>query len=234
MLKTFVTLMRGAAAAAEEEVADRHALLVLDQQIRDAAAAVEGGQRALALAMAGEAGETRRLARLDAEVADLEARAVAALQGGREDLAAAAADALAALAADRDAGRETQAAAAAEVEALRRAVADAGRRLAELRRGRRVAQAAEAVRRLRAGRVRVEPGARGSLADAEATLRRLRERQAEEAAMHAALAVVEAAASGSAETVAARLGAHGFGRPTRPTAAGVLERLKARAAAPVA
>jgi hypothetical protein len=36
MFKTFVTLFRGAAAAAEEEIVDRNALLILDQQIGDA------------------------------------------------------------------------------------------------------------------------------------------------------------------------------------------------------
>jgi hypothetical protein len=44
MLKTILILMRGAAAAAEEEVVDRNALLILDQQIRDAAGAIERGQ----------------------------------------------------------------------------------------------------------------------------------------------------------------------------------------------
>ena len=41
MFKTIVTLMRGAAFRAEEELTDRSALLILDQQIRDAAAGIE-------------------------------------------------------------------------------------------------------------------------------------------------------------------------------------------------
>ena len=36
MFKIFMTLFRGTVAAAEQEVADRSALLILDQQIRDA------------------------------------------------------------------------------------------------------------------------------------------------------------------------------------------------------
>ncbi|HKA73876.1 MAG TPA: PspA/IM30 family protein, partial [Xanthobacteraceae bacterium] len=35
MLKTFFTLFRGSIAGAEEELVDRSALLILDQQIRD-------------------------------------------------------------------------------------------------------------------------------------------------------------------------------------------------------
>jgi hypothetical protein len=40
MFKTVLTLFRGSLAAAEEELEDRSALLILDQQMRDAAAAV--------------------------------------------------------------------------------------------------------------------------------------------------------------------------------------------------
>ena len=52
MIKTVLTLVRGAAAAAEEELTDRSALLILDQQIRDATGAIARSKRALALAMA--------------------------------------------------------------------------------------------------------------------------------------------------------------------------------------
>jgi hypothetical protein len=50
MFKTLVSLFRGAATAAEEEVTDRGALLILDRQIRDAAGAIKRSQRALAIA----------------------------------------------------------------------------------------------------------------------------------------------------------------------------------------
>ena len=79
MLKTILTLMRGAAAAAEEEVVDRNALLILDQQIRDAAGAIERGKRALALAIAHDEAEGKRLDSTLARIADLEERATAAL-----------------------------------------------------------------------------------------------------------------------------------------------------------
>src|SRR5258708_20299480 len=94
MFKTIVTLMRGAAAAAEEQVADRSALLILDQQIRDAAAAIERSKRALALAIAQDEAEGKRLDITLKRIADLEERARAALAGGREDLAGEAAEAI--------------------------------------------------------------------------------------------------------------------------------------------
>src|SRR5215831_21094576 len=106
MFKILFTLARGAAAAAEEEVIDRSALLILDQQIRDAAAAVDRGKRALAVAIAHDESEAKRLEATLARIADLEERAVAALAGGREDLASEAAESIAMMEADRDAVRE--------------------------------------------------------------------------------------------------------------------------------
>src|SRR4029453_11846371 len=79
MLKFLLTLTRGAVAAAEEEAADRHALLILDQQMRDATAAVERSRRALGVAIAQEQAEAKRLEDTLARISDLEARAVAAL-----------------------------------------------------------------------------------------------------------------------------------------------------------
>src|SRR3954447_3242165 len=108
MFKILDTLLRGAAAQAEEDLADRHALLILDQQIRDVASGVERSKRALALAVARDEAEGRRLATLEARIADLEERAVAALRAGRDDLASEAAQALAALEADRNEIREAR------------------------------------------------------------------------------------------------------------------------------
>ena len=47
MLKAFVTIFRGLAARQAEEFTDRHAIIILDQQIRDSAQAVEASRRAL-------------------------------------------------------------------------------------------------------------------------------------------------------------------------------------------
>ena len=57
MFKTLVTLVRGATFRAEEEFADRSALLILDQQIRDSAAGIERAKRALAVAIAQDDAE---------------------------------------------------------------------------------------------------------------------------------------------------------------------------------
>src|SRR6188472_52456 len=95
MLKTIVTLFRGAAFRAEEEFADRSALLILDQQIRDSAAGIERAKRE---------------------------RAVAAISGGSDELAAEAAEAIAVMEMDRDSIREARATFAREIAGLKAAV----------------------------------------------------------------------------------------------------------------
>ncbi|TMI99603.1 MAG: hypothetical protein E6G97_22080 [Alphaproteobacteria bacterium] len=230
MLKTIVTLFRGAAFRAEEEFADRSALLILDQQIRDSAAAIERAKRALAVAIAQDEAEGKRLETTLARIADLEERAVAALGGGSDELATEAAEAIAVMEADRDAIREARATFAREIAGLKTTVRRSGQRLAELERGRRIALAAESVRRLKSGHGFASPSGATALADAEATLRRLRARQAEEAGADTAYETLDADPAGIAE----KLEAAGFGQRTRPTAASVLERLKQKTSAAAA
>src|SRR5215204_3417443 len=132
MFKTVLTLFRGSVAAAEEELEDRSALLILDQQMRDAANAVERSKRSLALAIAGDQQEGRRLDATNARIADLEVRATAALDGGREDLAREAAQAIANLEADRDAAMTARTLFASEITRMKRQVANAEARMIEL------------------------------------------------------------------------------------------------------
>ena len=235
MLKTIVTLVRGAAFRAEEEFADRSALLILDQQIRDAAAGIERAKRALAVAIAQDEAEGKRLETTLARIADLEERAVAALNGGSEELAAEAAEAIAVMEADRDAIREARATFAREIggaEGDGAQVRASGWPSSSAGGASRLA--AESVRRLKTGSGLAGPSGATALADAEATLRRLRERQAEDAAADERLQALDTEPNPAG--VADKLEAAGFGKRTRPTAADVLERLKQKtgASAPAA
>lgn len=226
MFKTVLTLFRGSVAAAEEELQDRTALLILDQQMRDAIAAVDRAKRALALAIAQDQQEGRRLDATNARIADLEIRASAALDAGREELAREAAEAIAGLEADRDAALTARALFATEIARLRRHVAGAEGRIASLDRGRRIARASEAVRTLRRGGIEATRPYESSLPEAERTLQRLRERQQEAQAADEALIEIDAATGPLA--VAERLADQGFGPRMRSTADDVLERLKAK------
>lgn len=228
MLKALITLVRGRAAAIGEEVADRHALEILDQQMRDASASFDRARKALAVALAQDSQEEQRLETTRAQIADLETRAVAAIQAGRDDLAEQAAESIASLEAERDASVAARALFAKEIAKLKGHVRQQQTRLSQLERGRRIARAAEAVRIARRGRIEAAPVFESTLAEAEATLSRLREHQAEADAAEAAYNSLDVA-TGPA-VVSEKLAAEGFGPRVKPNAADVLARLRQRAA----
>jgi len=230
MFKTVLTLFRGSVAAAGEELEDRSALLILDQQMRDTATGVDRSKRALALAIAQDQQEARRLEATNARIADLEVRAGAALEGGREDLAREAAEAIAGLEADRDSAMTARALFATEITRLKRYVASAEARITELDRGRRIARAAEAVRAARRGGFEASRPYESTLSEAEATLKRLRERQTESDAADQALMELDAV-NGPLST-AEKLAEQGFGPRLKSTADDVLARLKAKRTQP--
>jgi phage shock protein A len=228
MLKTLVTLVRGRTFAIAEEVADQNALLILDQQMRDASGTLDKAKKALAIAIAQDGQESERLDTTRARIEDLETRAVAAIEGGRDDLATEAAEAIAILEAERDASLTARALFATEITKLKGHVLQQQMRFSQLERGRRIARAAEAVRVARRGRVEGAPIFAGTLAEAEATLDRLREHQVEADAAEVALDALDIATGPIA--VAEKLSAEGFGPRSKPNAADVLTRLRERAA----
>ncbi|MGY4315908.1 phage shock protein A [Bradyrhizobium sp. JR3.5] len=159
-------------------------------------------------------------------IADLEVRASAALEGGRDDLAREAAQAIANLEAERDAAMTARTLFATEITRLKRHVANAEARIAELDRGRRLARASEAVRSLRRSGIEAARPYESTLPEAEATLKRLRERQMEIQAADDALFEIDTA-SGPLAT-AEKLAEQGFGPRMKSTADDVLARLRAR------
>ena len=227
MLKTLITLVRGRTALITEEVADQNALLILDQQMRDATGALDTAKKALAVAIAQESQESQRLDGTRAQIEDLETRAVAAIEAGRDDLATEAAEAIATLEAERDASLTARALFAAEIAKLKRHVLQQQMRFSQLDRGRRIARAAEAVRIARRGRIEGAPIFAGTLVEAEATLARLREHQVEADAAEEAFNALDAVTGPIAAPH--KLSAEGFGPRLRPNAADVLSRLRERA-----
>lgn len=223
MINSWGAILRGRAARSEAELAARHALLILDGQIRDGTRAAEACRRALAIAAAQDDAEGRRLDALEGRIADLEARAVAALRDGADDLAGRAAEAIAALEDERAAAGRDRAALAAEHDRLKRDAAEAARRLAALERGRRTAEAADALRRLRTGAPPDVTGP-GPIAAAEATLSGLRAAQARATDVERHLDAMRP--EGAAEGARAALESAGYGPRSRTAATDVLERLR--------
>lgn len=225
MLKTLSDLLRGTVADQAQAIHDANAVVLLRQQIRDAAGALAVARRELAIAMAHQAGETRAVEALTERAAALEDSAAKALAGGREDLATQAAIRIAALedeVADRRAALDGF---AADVARLRRLVEDGERRLRDLDRGLQAARATEAVRRAGANGRRGIAHASGALQDAEVTLVQLRGRQAAEADIDTALAALD----GAPHAIEERLDAAGYGT-IRTDPAAILGRIRAKAA----
>ncbi|WP_284163690.1 PspA/IM30 family protein [Frigidibacter sp. SD6-1] len=223
MFNLLVTYFRGARADRTEQLADAIALPVLRQQLRDSAASVETARRAVAVVMAHAEREKKNADRIASQKADLEDRALAALAAGKEALAAEAAQTIAHLEAEHDVALRAIATYETEIANLRAIVSDSELRLRELERGQKLAVATDKTQRLRAEMPQI---ATSSLAQAEATLARLQERQAHADATR--LALNELTTTSNAAMMRDRLAAAGCGAALRPDAQAVLERLKAK------
>ena len=227
MFRHLVTVMRGRAARAEEAFDDAHALLILEQQMREGTAAVTASRKAVALAIAQCEAERQALVRLEIRIADLETRTLAALESGQEALAREAAESIALLEGERDALRESVATFEADIVRLRKGLRSSEHRLRELRRGQRIANAAD-----RAARVReiVADGGVSALAEAETTLEKLRARQTEGDVAAAAMESLDPERASA--RMSERLAEAGCGAPITTTADAVIERLRERAGVP--
>jgi hypothetical protein len=137
MFKQILTLLRGRAYDAEQEFLDRNAMPLLAQQIRDASAAIQAARRAVAIAIAQNEQEVEQHRAALARIADLETRAIAALQKGNETLAREAAEAIGWLEAECAASERAQARFKASIERMKSVVRASEARLRELNRGER-------------------------------------------------------------------------------------------------
>lgn len=228
MLKILSTLVRGAVAEAEEAVFDANATRLLAQQLREAAAALEHSKKELACAMAYRASEQRAAASLDSRIAELEASAIAAINGGREDLAGEAATVIAATEDERRERHDAIVRFDADIARLRQLIDHGRKRLLDLRRGLEMARVQEALHRAGANGRRAVVLGTGALRDAESTLARIKERQTGAEDMHAALEELEREASG--KNLDDRLADAGFGAQKRTQSSDIMARLKAKAA----
>jgi phage shock protein A len=223
MFATLQTLLRGASARADEQVRDRHAIALIDQKIREAEAELRAAKAGLAALIQRERSERRALDQLLARTAELTDRARAALAGGREDLAAEAAGAIAAQEDEAAARRATLDGLEARVLRLRGAVEAGHRRLIDLRQGAAQARALRREQDLQA-RLRTTLGGPSAADEACALIARVLDRDdpGEQADI---LRDIERDLDGGA--AGDRLAEAGFGRPARTRAADVLARLKA-------
>jgi phage shock protein A len=229
MLRLITTLARGAVADVEEAVFDANAVRILEQQLRDAAGALEQSRRELACAMAYQMSEERAVASLLQRIDELEASGRKAIEGGREDLAQEVAIEIAATEHERNERRQAAERGSDEIRRLKLLVDDGRKRLLDLRRGLELARAQEALRRAGANGRRAIAAGKGALREAEATLARIRQAHAKEHDIGAALDELEHASPG--RDLDARLDKAGFGSAQKTKPADVLNRLRTSAAA---
>ncbi len=195
----------------------------LERSIAAAHNAHMAARRALAVAMAEETRETERRLTLVAKSQDLEQRAVSALRAGHENLAAQAAEAIAAMAFDINASEQASMRFAAEVTLARREVDAQRRRLSELDRGRRLARIGCAL----AGATPPLESGLDPFSEAEAALAKV------VSGNHDARFVRQELAP-PAEHLIERMADAGFGEATHVRASDVLARLRAAAGIEVA
>ena len=224
MFNVILTLIRGRAHDAEQAFIDRNAVPLLAQQIREAAAGIQSARRGVAVAVAQNEQESGRYASIVDRIADLEIRAVAALQKGSEDLAREAAEAIAQLEAERDASEKAQAQFNATIGKLKATVRAAEARLQELQRGERLARATEQTQKLTAACD--ENSGLATLDEAEETLVRLRAYQDRCEIVSSTMKAMDAASRQA--NVIEKLANAGFGAPIGPSADDVLSRLRNR------
>lgn len=223
MFKQLFTLARARSEDATQAVIDANALSLLRQQLRDAAVGVEKSRKSLAVVMAYAEREQVSLTKVTDQISDLETRALEALEQDKEELAIEASEAIATLEAEATATRHTIDTYTTEITRLRKTLKQSEAQLTELKRGQRLAQANERALHVRGSLPAVSAN---HLADATATLDRLKERQ--EHAEATAIAMTELSTEARTDTLSDRLAAAGCGTPKQSDAAAVLERLKAK------
>ncbi|MBX5236652.1 PspA/IM30 family protein [Rhizobium sp. NLR4a] len=223
MFKLISTLLRGRAHDAEQAFADRNAVPLLAQQIRDAAQSIQSARRSVAVAIAQNEQEKAQHQTILARIADLETRATAALTRGNEGLAREAAEAIAFLEAERDASEQAQSQFTTSIAKLKGIVREAEARLQALQRGERLVRATQEAQKLD---IAVAGPGLATLDEAEETLARLRLRQSQNELTAAALKEMESATRPAG--IIEKLANAGCGAPLTSSADEVLARLKSR------
>ncbi len=118
VLRDMMTALKGGASEIGEAIVDANAIRILEQEIRDAEAAIGSAKQSLTRMKSSEIKLKREIATLNADAADYERKAVAALNAGEEALATEVAERIAELEAERGEKATEQAALDAEVQKI--------------------------------------------------------------------------------------------------------------------
>lgn len=221
MLKQMTTLFRGAVSQSTEDFTDKHALLLLKQQLRDCAHVVSESRRAVAIAIAQNEQEANQHLQVKNKIAELETRAIAAIDKNEIELATEAAETISILEAERHTSAKAQEQFNTEIKRLKNIVYNAENKLKELERGQRLAAATDKTQKIRAAH---PSNTLANFKDAEDTLSRLQLRQQQNDTTIKVISEMEE--QGSTTRLIDKLSEAGCGKPFKSSAQDVLERLK--------
>ena len=118
VLRDLFTALRGGASEVGEAVIDANAVRILEQEIRDAEAAIGKAKQSLTRMKGTEIRLKREIGVLDADISDYEKKAMAALNNGEEALATEVAERIAELESDRNDKGSEQASLDAEINKI--------------------------------------------------------------------------------------------------------------------
>lgn len=226
-VRKLFTLFRAYEADATQSIIDGHALKILEQELRDAAAGVAQATRDLTGLMAREMADRRSHEAAGERVAEYEAYTLKALDKGDDALARQCAEVVAAAEAERERYGQNLDATRRHIASLRAGIAKADARIAEIRREWLAARSRMALQRATGALAQSAASLPGALADAEETLARIKELQGDAADREAAAELLAAEKDGTA--LRDKLSQAGIATPAPHTADAVLARLKTRA-----
>jgi phage shock protein A len=223
MFKTLATLIHGQNARAEDRVRDAFAIELIDQKIRESDNSLRAAKATLASLIQRQRSEEKQHAGLKSCIADLTRRAQEALASNREDMAAEAARAIAAMENELTLRAETRARLDQKVMRLRSSIEAGHRRIIDLKQG---AIQARAVRREQDIQMRMHRSGvtSSSVDEAEELIARVLGRDDPFERSEILADINRDLDDGS---ITDRMADAGFGNATRSTPDDVLARLKA-------
>lgn len=219
-----LTALRGGVQDAGERLADGQALVILEQEMREANAELQRAKDSLAEVMAQQKVAGQRAAEVSEKIAEYEGYAMQALDKGEEALAAEVAAKIAALEADRAGHLQVAGEYGRAVQGLQYSVGEMEGHLRRIRQQADTVKATERVQKAQEAVAERFGGSQSRLYSAMESLSRIKEKQMEQAMRMEAGA--ELAQMGGDAQLDEKLRAAGIGR-RNPDAEAVLERLRA-------
>ena len=223
-----LTALRGGAREVGESLVDGQALRILDQEIRDAEQELHNSREALAGIMARQKLAEERTGKLRQQIGEYEQYALKALDADNAQLAREVAEKIARLETDLDGERRQAEEFGASAASLRGAIAQAESSIKQLKQQMESVKATDSVQKAQQAVAQRHGDAQSRLHSAVESLERIKQKQAERAALMDASAELAAEGNGDA-ALDRKLRAAGLAG-SESNAEQVLARLQARQA----